>query len=115
MTEFPAFVYKGKGKFQRPGGGYDYLHVKDEVELQNALADGWFETLDAAVEALKPKKFAETPVSKPSEPISEPSADDSAPPTREELEAKATELGIKFDGRYSDKRIALLIDEALAK
>jgi hypothetical protein len=41
--------------------------------------------------------------------------DDNAPPTREELEAKATELGIKFDGRYSDKKIAQMIDEALAK
>jgi hypothetical protein len=115
MTEFPAFVYQATGKYQRPGGGYDFLHVKDETEFQNALADGWFETLEAAVEARKPKKFAETPVSKAAEPVSEPSVDDNAPPTREELEAKATELGIKFDGRYSDKRIALLIDEALAK
>ena len=115
MTEFPAFVYKAKGKYQRPGGGYDYLHVKDDVEFQNALADGWFESLTAAVEALKSKKFAETPVSKPAEPVSEPFVDDIAPPTRQELETKATELGIKFDGRYSDKRIAQLIDEALEK
>lgn len=115
MTEFPAFVYKGRGKYQRPGGGYDYLHVKDETELKNALADGWFETLEAAVEAIKPKKFAEAPVSKPAEPVSGPFVDDDAPPTRGELEAKAIELGIKFDGRFSDKKIAQLIDEELAK
>jgi hypothetical protein len=31
--------------------------------------------------------------------------EENAAPTREELEAKATELGIKFDGRTTDKRL----------
>lgn len=38
---------------------------------------------------------------------------DDAPPTREELERKAKELGIKFDGRTGDKRLATLIAEAV--
>jgi hypothetical protein len=38
---------------------------------------------------------------------------DDAPPTREELEEKARELGIKFDGRTGDKLLLKRITEAL--
>jgi TPP-dependent pyruvate/acetoin dehydrogenase alpha subunit len=41
-------------------------------------------------------------------------ADDSAP-TREELEAKATELGIRFDGRTKDKKLGQLIQDRLSE
>jgi ribosomal protein L32E len=34
-------------------------------------------------------------------------------PTREEMAIKARELGIKFDGRTSDKKLSLLIETAL--
>lgn len=40
---------------------------------------------------------------------------DDAMPTREELEIKATELGLKFDGRTSDKKLTKLIAEALGE
>jgi hypothetical protein len=40
--------------------------------------------------------------------------DDNAAPTREELEAKANELGIKFDGRTKDKKLGQLIQEKLS-
>jgi hypothetical protein len=40
--------------------------------------------------------------------------DDSAP-TREELEAKATELGIRFDGRTKDKKLGQLIQDRLSE
>ena len=36
---------------------------------------------------------------------------DNAPPTRAELEQKAADLGIKYDGRWSDKRLASVIAE----
>lgn len=39
--------------------------------------------------------------------------DENAPPTREELETKATELGIPFNGRTSDKKLSGLIATAL--
>jgi hypothetical protein len=35
------------------------------------------------------------------------------PPTRTELETKAIELGIKFDGRTKDKKLGQLIEEKL--
>ena len=40
--------------------------------------------------------------------------EDGAPPTRAELEAKATELGIKFDGRTKDKKLGQLIQDRLS-
>jgi len=40
--------------------------------------------------------------------------DDNAAPTRAELEQKATELGIKFDGRTGDKTLLKRIEEALS-
>ena len=51
-----------------------------------------------------------------SEPESEPeTVDDEAAPTREELEAKATELGIRFDGRTKDKKLGQLIQDRLSE
>jgi hypothetical protein len=41
--------------------------------------------------------------------------DDDAPPTREELQAKASDLGIKFDGRTSEKKLKKLIAESLGE
>jgi hypothetical protein len=41
--------------------------------------------------------------------------DDDAAPTREELEAKATELGIRFDGRTRDKKLGQLIQDRLSE
>ena len=38
---------------------------------------------------------------------------DDAPPTRDELEVKATELGIRFDGRTGDKKLGQLIHDRL--
>ena len=101
MTEFPALVYKVPGKYVRPHGTYDFEGVNNAEELQARLKEGWFCSLTEAIDSEDKKVITEE--------------DDTAPPTRQELEEKATELGIKFDGRFSDKKIAQLIDEALAK
>ena len=47
-------------------------------------------------------------------PTPEPVIDDAAP-TRAELEAKATELGIRFDGRTKDKKLGQLIQDKLSE
>lgn len=39
--------------------------------------------------------------------------DDNAAPTRAELELKAKQLGIKFDGRTKDKKLGQLIQEKI--
>jgi hypothetical protein len=40
--------------------------------------------------------------------------EDDAAPTRAELEAKARELGIRFDGRTKDKKLGQLIQDRLS-
>ncbi|WP_097303826.1 hypothetical protein [Pseudomonas chlororaphis] len=45
----------------------------------------------------------------------ESGVDDNEPPTREELEAKAAELEIRFDGRTTDKSLAEKIEQALVE
>jgi hypothetical protein len=57
-------------------------------------------------------------VNEVSAPAPEPepeSIDEDALPTREELEAKATELGIRFDGRTKDKKLGQLIQDRLSE
>ena len=101
MMEFPTLVYKNGGPHQRPGGTFDYKRIVNDDQLAAALADGWFLTL---VEATQPAEVDPTEVP----------PDDDAPPTRDELETKARELGLKFDGRTSDKALLSKIEAALA-
>lgn len=76
--------------------------------------DGTVITIDATeVNEYLSQGYADTPAAfdgVQSEP--EIPADD-APVTRAELEAKATELGIKFDGRTTDAKLAERIADAL--
>jgi hypothetical protein len=104
MTEFPAMVYKVPGKHVRPYGTYDFAGVNNTEELEAKLKEGWFSSLTEAIDTKKVETV-----------VKAVKTDDVAPPTRQELEEKATELGIKFDGRFSDKKIEQLINEALVK
>jgi len=94
--DFPRLVFKDGGDQQRAGGFYSYQCVEDSAAYDSAVASGWFDSLGDA--------------------LSTPEVDDDideADPSREELEAKAAELGIKFDGRNSDKKLLDLITAAL--
>lgn len=95
----PTIVYKPSGPHQRLGGTFDYKGVNTQEEFDAAIAAGWYATLD---EAIAPR-LAQSK--------SQVAAD--APPTRAELEQKATELGLKFDGRTGDKKLGEMIAEAL--
>ena len=74
-------------------GQYD-LRIVSKDEYEQATSDGWHLDQYAAKEA------AEAP-------------EDTGPATREEMEAKAKELGLKFDGRTGDKKLTAMIEEAL--
>ena len=63
----------------------------------------------AALERKSIKQYYPSPIDAPILEVT-----DDAPPTREELEAKATELGIKFDGRTKDKKLGQLIQDRLS-
>ncbi len=99
MMEFPNFVYRCPGPHFGPRGStYNYVPVANEEELVLRIVEGWCTTLDEAVDG------------KPAAPAVP--ADD-APPTRAELEEKARELKIKFDGRTTDRKLSMLIESAL--
>jgi hypothetical protein len=100
--EYPRFVFKCPGPFSRQGGTYDHALVSDDAEYDARLQDGWFSTVPEAIEG---KVIA-------LEVAQEVSQDGS--PTRAELEAKAKELNIAFDGRTSDAKLLTKITEALS-
>lgn len=113
-------VYRCPGAHFGPlGTTYDSLGVMDDEDLRSALGEGWSESLVKAVEIyLNPVKSDESvvdPVSNvdtsAAEKISE--GDEQNPPTREELEQKANELGIKFDGRTTDRKLLEKIEEVI--
>lgn len=103
MDYYPLAMYRMPGRDVETDSGWcAYRVVADDAEREAALADGWHETAPDAAEALRAANA--------------PAADfppDDAPPTRDELEQKAAELGIKFDGRWGDKRLADAISAAL--
>ena len=139
MIELPAMLYQSPGPHKKPGGGtYRIVGIKTQEELDAKLSAGWFGSSAEAItvagdKATTPKKIAEwrikakakkTKKRKPSkplgwkqpaiEPVSVPVIED-APPTRAELEAKATELKIRFDGRTRDKKLGQLIQDRLSE
>lgn len=94
-----TMVYRLGGEHLIHGHQVDY-QVIDADEVGDALADGWFLTAVEAGESV--------PVGPTLPPV-----DVVSPPTRAELDAKAKELGIKFDGRTTDKKLGDLIAEKL--
>ena len=143
MSVFPSLVYKSPGIYQKPNGkSYGFTSVQSQEELDEKLDDGWFLSAAEAIEAAgdsafpptKPRpKWAIKPVKKkkPARPLDwreqakakaeaeavapVVQAEDDAAPTRAELEAKATELGIRFDGRTRDKKLGQLIQDRLSE
>lgn len=136
---YPGFVYKSPGPRVHAGRCFDLSPVADESEFAQKVEAGWSETLEEAYAAAgggfsKPKvaawrkiKKAKKP-RKPSRPLDginhqliaketpvaapEPVTDDS-PVTRAEMEAKAAELGLKFDGRTTDRVLLQRIQEVI--
>ena len=107
MTDFPTIVYRCPG--DRPGPPhttFKSVGVSDQKAFDQALAEGWFATLPEAVEVfLNPAPDRVAIVVEPVE--------DNAPPTRDEMLAKAAEIGLTVDKRWSDKTMANKIIEAL--
>ena len=139
MTEFPIHVYRSPGNYEFLGRRYKIASANDQNDLQAYLDAGWHLTMqqafDAAGEAAKTvrrvadwraiksakqkkrKDFKASRVAAATPPVLEATAvevlEDNAPVTRAELETKARELGIKFDGRTGDKTLLARIESAL--
>jgi hypothetical protein len=102
MTDFPTILYKTPGPHKKPRGGtYKTTGASDKEEFDALLKQGWFPSYEEAVAG----KVASKPVDE--------AADDAKPYSREELEEQAKELGVSFNARTSDKKLAERIIEAL--
>ena len=142
MSTLPCFIFRAPGPIRRARHSYSTMTVASQAQLDAKLASGWHLTLEQAIDAAgesasrhlakrkirtRPVRVAKRPTDRrasviraakakqsqataPEAPVIEI---DNAAPTRSELEAKATELGIKFDGRTSSKKLGKLIDTAL--
>jgi len=97
--------------FRKGKHGLEYRSEAPHL-VAKRVAEGW---CTSKADALAPKSAV--PVAAADAPAldvtSDDVSDDNAPPTRDEMERKAAELGIKVDKRWSDKTLAERIDEAL--
>lgn len=116
----PVLVFKMPGTVTHPKGLHKFAQARTQEDLDRYLADGWYLTIDEAAEVmseinLTPHRRGKKVIIKRQEkPIGiVESDDDILTATRAEMELKAEELGIKFDGRTSDKKLLERIEEAL--
>lgn len=123
-----TMLYKHPGPHEMHGDHFDYTIVdaNEEGAIDQAIADGWHLTTDEAkgvakeVDPETTRAFPDSDVdfrtiADVDRETKEENAKLNAPPTREELELKANELGIKFAANISDEKLAVKIHEHLAK
>jgi hypothetical protein len=105
MDNYPRMLYGcpalGIDTVALQEGTFDTLIVLDEKSHESAKAEGWHDTSPAAKDAHTDAIEAKL------------KATDNEPPTRAELEAKATEMGIDFKGTWGDKKLLSEIEAKL--
>ena len=113
--KFPILVYHCPGNHQCLSGTFDYIQVSNAEQLKASIKNGWYPSLpqamkggDVDLEAL----IEEPVVAKVKEPELVISY---KPPTREELETKAKELGIGFNKNTKDETLLEKIEAALGE
>ena len=108
MTDFPTILYKTPGPHKKPRGGtYKTTGAADKAEFDELLKKGWFPSYEEAAAGKAAGKIIEAAEA------FEDAVDEVSAPTRDELETKAKELGVSFNARTSDKKLAERIAEAL--
>ena len=121
--KYPNIVYRCPGDHQCPGGTFDWLSVQNEAGFLAAVEDGWYPTIELAQQT--PKDFdvaaivETTSLSEIEEGLVDnletEEVDEDSPPTREELELKAKELGIGFNKNTKDETLRDKIELELAE
>jgi len=106
---FPAPLYRTPGPYRKGKGKktYKVCGAKDQAHYDALLANGWFPSYEEAVAGKRAEEIIEA-----AEAFDE-AVDEVSGPTREELEQKAEELGVGFNKRTSDRKLAERIAEAL--
>lgn len=105
QLDTPRMLYRAGTYWQTEFGPMDLRTAKDADDLAQAVADGWHVRAEDAQAASAPKP------EEPAEPV-KTELHPPAEPTRADLEREATALGVKFDGRWGDKRLAEAIAAA---
>lgn len=143
MSALPCSIYRAPGSIRRARYSYDTMLATTQQQLDARLASGWHLTLEQALDAAgesasrhlanrkvrtRKVRVAAPPAERrasfkraanavqivaETKPVAVPA--DSDAPTRIELVAKATELGLKFSKRTSDEKLLDMITEALSK
>lgn len=119
-SQYPLMLYTFPGNrgevYALQDGSYGTLIVADVESHEAAMADGWFLTPANArqgeadrIAAAQAQAQAEAEAAA----LAQTKVDEVTPPTREELEAKATELNIPFRSNTSDKALSDRIAAAL--
>lgn len=85
--EFPRLVYRS---------AVDYMLVDSQTAFDDSLKAGWFSSVPEC--GKEPEESG-----------------DVSPPTRPEMEEQAKSLGIKFDGRWGDKKLLDAIENAMRR
>ena len=102
FEEYPKHLYTTPGPYAgNDGVTFNFIIVHRSEEEQAARAGGWQDFADAI--APKPPAGEKAPGD----------TDETRDPTREELEAKAKELGIEFSPRIGDVKLGERIQAAL--
>lgn len=108
MTDFPTIMYRVPGPHKKPRGGtYKTTGAADKAEFDELLKKGWSPSYEEAAAGKIAGKIIEAAEA------FEDAVDEVSAPTRDELETKAKELGVSFNARTSDKKLAERIAEAL--
>lgn len=93
--DYPRTLYR----ISLDSSTYPALLVHNETEHRAARAVGWRDSIPEAIADAESGPDA--------------TEDDLEPPTREEMESKARELGISFNKRTSDAKLLWRIEQAL--
>ena len=99
---FPAPLYRIPGPYRKGKGlkTYRVAGAKNQAQYGAMIANGWFPSYEEAVAG----KIADGIIEAAQ--AFEDAVDDVSDPTREEMEQIAEELGIGFNKRTSDKKLA---------
>ena len=109
MMHFPAPLYRTPGPYRKGKGlkTYRVAGAKDQAQYDAMIANGWFQSYEEAVAGKAADVIVEAAEA------FEEAVDEVSGPTREELEQKAEELGVSFNKRTSNRKLAERIAAAL--
>lgn len=105
--DFPRLLYRCPGPHSKRGHTYATRGCNDIAEFKHFSDQGWFASFEEAIVGNHMADVIEAVEA------ADAAIDEITPPTREEMEQKAKELGLSFNSRTSDKVLAQRIADAV--